>query len=537
VLFNSAIFCFVFLPTTLVGYYIFNACGLGRWAIAWLISASAVFYGWFSVPYLGMLALLILFNYATGVVLSRNFRAKQQRPALLIAGVAINVAVLGYFKYANFFIDNANTLFGSDFAMQKIVLPIGISFFTFQKIAYLVDAYQGKTKEYNLLDFSLFVMYFPQLIAGPIVHHREIIPQFLGSAGRRFRVEDLATGLALFTIGLVKKAVFADALVGWSDPVFATAHSGHVPALYETWTAVIAFAFQIYFDFSGYTDMALGLAAMIGIRLPLNFDSPYKATSIIEFWHRWHMTLSRFLRDYVYIPLGGNRHGPSRRLINLMLTMLIGGLWHGAAWAFIAWGGLHGLYLIINHAWRRVSGKWSLPWRGRAAGRWTARLLTFLAVVFAWVFFRSEDFATATIMLRGMGGLGGLGLPSGIPDVVERVVAFFNLFGITIDGQSLANAGALGRAGALALLLAGVFLLPNSQELLAGLRPSLQEVDPAAFGRRLRDFVIGRPIFTPDGSIRLSAATGLAFAVMFMAAMLLQSFRTTSVQPFIYFQF
>jgi D-alanyl-lipoteichoic acid acyltransferase DltB (MBOAT superfamily) len=514
VLFNSAVFCFVFLPATLAGYYIFNGCGLGRWAIAWLVFASAVFYGWFSVPYLGMLAVLILFNYAMGVVLSRDFRAKRQRPALLIAGIAVNVAALGYFKYAGFFVGNANVLFGSDFLLQKIVLPIGISFFTFQKIAYLVDAYQGKAEEYDLLDFSLFVMYFPQLIAGPIVHHKEIIPQFRRCVGRHFRVEDLATGVALFTFGLIKKVVIADTLVDWSDPVFATAHAGQIPTLYKTWTAVLSFTLQIYFDFSGYTDMALGLAAMISIRLPLNFDSPYKATSIIEFWRCWHMTLSRFLRDYVYIPLGGNRCGSTRRLVNLMLTMLIGGLWHGAAWTFIAWGGLHGLYLVINHAWRHVSGKWSLPWRGTAAGRWTARLITFLAVAFAWVFFRSEDFATATTLLRGMGGLGGLGLPT-------KIFAFVTP----------------GPAGALALLLVGVFLLPNSQQLLAGLHPALQAVNPAALGRLLRDLVVGRPIFAQDGSISLNATTGLAFAAMFMAAMLLQLLRTASVQPFIYFQF
>lgn len=536
-LFNSAVFICVFLPVTLVGYYLLNGQGLRRWAIAWLVFASCVFYGWFSVRYLALLAVLILLNYAIGVMLSRDFRAGRRRPVLLATGIILNLAVLGYFKYTNFFIDNVNVLFGADFVLQKILLPIGISFFTFQKIAYLVDAYRGEAEEYDLLDFSLFVMYFPQLIAGPIVHHREIIPQFLATAARRFHVDDLAAGIALFTIGLVKKVAIADTLVGWSDPIFAAAQAGQVPSLYAAWTGILSFTLQIYFDFSGYTDMALGLALMIGIRLPLNFNSPYQAVSIIDFWRRWHMTLSRFLRDYVYIPLGGNRRGPRRRTINLMLTMLLGGLWHGAAWTFVAWGALHGLYLIVNHAWQRLGSALRLPWRGTAAGRWTAWLITFLAVVLAWVFFRAESFSAAIAMLRGMAGLGGFGLPTDMSYFAQRVVGLFSLFGVTLEGRWLVALGALGRGGALALLLAAVFLLPNSQQLLAGLRPALQKVDPSSLGRRLRNMLVGRPVFSPDGSLQLNAVTGFAFAAMFLAAMLWQSMRTTSLQPFIYFQF
>ncbi len=283
-LFNSNIFVFVFLPVTLAGFFLIGSQGWHRAAIAWLVLASMVFYGWFRWQYLVLLAVLVLFNYYYGIKLARDHRRGQTRRIALVIGLAVNLLVLAYFKYMNFFLDNANVVFGSHFNISNIILPLGISFFTFQKIAYLVDAYRGEAEEYDLLDFSLFVMYFPQLIAGPIVHHKEMIPQFRRLAISHFSAVDLAAGLTLFTIGLVKKVVVADAVVRWSDPVFGAAQAGGAPSLIEAWNGALAFTFQIYFDFSGYTDMALGLALMIGIRLPLNFNSPYKATNIIEFW-------------------------------------------------------------------------------------------------------------------------------------------------------------------------------------------------------------------------------------------------------------
>jgi alginate O-acetyltransferase complex protein AlgI len=536
-LFNSAIFIFAFLPITLVVYYGLNALRLERMAIAWLVVVSAVFYAWFSVRYLALLAVLIVFNYLMGVLLARDFQTGRRRPALLACSIAANLAVLGYFKYTNFFIDNVNALIGTEFVLRQIILPIGISFFIFQKIAYLVDAYRGETEEYDFLDFSLFVMYFPQLIAGPIVHHKEMIPQFAGATGHRFDMQDLAAGLTLFTIGLIKKAVFADTLVGLVDPVFTAAQARHIPSLYDAWSAVLAFTLQIYFDFSGYTDMALGLALMMSIRLPLNFNSPYQAVSIIDFWRRWHMTLSRFLRDYLYIPLGGNRHGERRRFVNLMLTMLIGGLWHGAAWTFVAWGALHGVYLVINHAWQRLGGAAKLPGRGTDAGRWAAWLITFLAVVVAWVFFRSESFAAAKYMLRGMAGGNGLGAPGEQSYLSQQLVSVFGLFGVKVEGRWLTFLSVAGRAGILGVLLAAVTLLPNSQQLLAGLRPALQKVVPSQLGRWLGQTIIWRSFLAADGSIQLTAVTGFVFASLFLAAMLWQTLRTTSLQPFIYFQF
>jgi D-alanyl-lipoteichoic acid acyltransferase DltB (MBOAT superfamily) len=306
---------------------------------------------------------------------------------------------------------------------------------------------------------------------------------------------------------LCKKTLIADTLVLWSDPIYSSVAGGAVPTLYEAWTAALAFTFQIYFDFSGYTDMALGIALMMGIRLPLNFMSPYKATSIIDFWRRWHITLSRFLRDYVYFPLGGNRRGQVRRYVNLLLTMLIGGFWHGASWTFVAWGALHGLYLMINHGWRYVRERLGLRPTGSVYGLWAARLLTFLAVVIAWVFFRAETFTAALAILRGMAGLGPWGEPT-------HVRHFACLLG----------------------LLAFVFLLPNSQQLLAGIRPAIQNIEPQSFGLLQRLGAMSG-MATPKGTIVLNSLTGLAFALLFLVALVHQMGITSSLKPFIYFQF
>ena len=535
-LFNSTLFVFIFLPITLAGYFVLRGADNHRWALAWLVIVSAAFYSWFSVRLLALLAVLILFNYALGMILARGHRSGHKRPALLAFGIGANLLVLAYFKYTNFLIENANAAFGTHFVLQNIILPIGISFFTFQKIAYLVDAYRGETEEYNVLDFSLFVMYFPQLIAGPIVHHKEIIPQFR-TVARDFSSAELAGGLALFTIGLLKKTFFADTLVGWVDPVFASAHAGQIPTFYAAWTGALGFTLQIYFDFSGYTDMALGLALMIGIRLPLNFNSPYKATSIIDFWRRWHMTLSRFLRDYVYVPLGGNRRGPSRRYANLMLTMLVGGLWHGAAWTFVAWGGLHGLYLILNHAWQRVREPLGFTASSTRATRLGAGVLTFGAVVFAWVFFRAESFGAALNMLQGMIGRAGFGSPAAPTDVALWVVALAKHVGLAVDPQSATLMLLTGRTTALAGLLLVVFLLPNSQQLLAMVRPALEKVEPQAIAHWVQGLGRKVGVVQSDGSIALNGATGLAFASALLLAMAYQAMRSTSLRPFIYFQF
>ncbi len=330
-LFNSLVFIFCYLPLTLGGFFI-----LGRRsplaAAAWLALASLFFYGWWNPVYVGLLAASMVFNYALGVRIVRGARG------LLTFAIVSNLALLAYYKYANFFVDNLNAAAGTGISLGTIILPLGISFFTFTQIAFLVDAYQGKAREYSFVHYCLFVTYFPHLIAGPILHHAEMMPQFAQRQTYRPDYDKLAAGVTLFVLGLTKKVLIADEVGGYVAPFFDAARSGAALTFLEAWCGALAYTFQLYFDFSGYSDMAVGLSLMFGVRLPINFHSPYKAVNIIEFWRRWHMTLSRFLRDYLYVPLGGSRKGPARRYINLLLTMLLGGLWHGAGWTFVLWG-------------------------------------------------------------------------------------------------------------------------------------------------------------------------------------------------------
>ncbi len=398
-LFNSFYFVFFFRPLTL-GLFFLAGRFSHRLAIAWMTLASLAFYAWWNPPYVLLLLLSILFNYGAGLALIRSPGPTRRR--LLAVAVAGNLLLLGYFKYANFFLDAVAP--GAGWSLGAIVLPLGISFFTFTQIAFLVDTASGEVAELNFIRYALFVTYFPHLIAGPILHHKEMMPQFAQPYISRFSANRLGLGLSLFTLGLGKKIFLADPIAAYASPVFDAAATGAGPALLPSWGAALAYTLQIYFDFSGYSDMAIGLGRMVGVRLPLNFHSPYKAGSIIEFWRRWHMTLSRFLRAYLYIPLGGNRKGPRRRTVNLMATMLLGGLWHGAGWTFVLWGALHGLYLVINHAWRRSRP----PGAACRAGRLAGGVVTFLAVVVAWVPFRAVTLQAALSMLAGMAGLHGI---------------------------------------------------------------------------------------------------------------------------------
>jgi len=399
-LFNSFTFLLIFLPVTLLIYYKIVAYARRETAILWLVVASLFFYGWWNLAYVLLIVSSILFNYLTGSLLAR-YKARW----ILWIGISANLLLLIYFKYTAFIIANIMTLTGTHLEINGIILPLAISFLTFQQIAYLADVYSGDTVEFSFHHYALFVLFFPQLIAGPIVHHREMLPQFT-QGNLKFRHHNLAAGFTIFTIGLFKKVIIADNLSGFSDTIFAAAEIGNHLTLIESWTGALAYSFQLYFDFSGYSDMAIGLARMFGIRIPINFNAPYKASNIIDFWRRWHITLSRFLRDYLYIPLGGNRKGKLRRYINLIVTMLLGGLWHGASWSFFIWGGLHAVYLIINHGYRYIFRAFSLsPHAG--TGKLLSTSLTFLAVVVAWVFFRAESFSGATEVLRGMSGLNG----------------------------------------------------------------------------------------------------------------------------------
>lgn len=307
-----------------------------------------------------------------------------------------------------------NAAIGTDWDIGVIFLPLAISFFTFQQVAYLVDAYRGKTSEYNFLHYCLFVCFFPQLIAGPIVHHREILPQFMKGDNLSPKWSNFAVGVSIFAVGLFKKTVLADSLSGYVSPVFDSGgHSGNID-FFQAWGATLAYTFQLYFDFSGYSDMAVGAARIFGVRLPVNFFSPYKATSVIEFWRRWHMTLSRFLRDYLYIALGGNRKGKYRRYVNLFLTMLLGGLWHGAGWPFVIWGALHGTFLMVNHGWRYLMVRWSWSLSQFWAYKVFCWSITFVAVVFSWVYFRAATLEQGNHIAMAMLGLSGFELPAGL---------------------------------------------------------------------------------------------------------------------------
>jgi D-alanyl-lipoteichoic acid acyltransferase DltB (MBOAT superfamily) len=470
-LFNSYEFIFLFLPITLIIFFSIGGKGHHRIAIAWLVGASLFFYAWWNPAYLGLMLISILFNYAIGVAL-----ANKAHKLTLTFGIAVNLLLLGYFKYANFFVDNLNQLTGTNYHLETILLPLAISFFTFQQITYLVDAYKGETKEYKFLHYCLFVTFFPQLIAGPIVHHREMLPQFAKNCIYKLNHEHLAVGLTIFFLGLFKKLILADGIAIYATPVFAAAEQGVALTFFEAWGGALAYTFQLYFDFSGYSDMAIGIARMFGVRLPLNFHSPYKAVNIIEFWRRWHITLSRFLRDYLYIPLGGSRKGKVRRYLNLMITMLLGGLWHGAGWTFVVWGALHGFYLMINHAWhtvRRALGhdlSHSSCW-----GRGLSQLITFIAIVVAWVFFRAESFDAAINILSGMIGINGFALP-------ENYLAYLNYINglgdyLTTQGwlfMTMSLFKGIEEVAHLFLLLILVWYFPNTQQFMKSQwKPSL----------------------------------------------------------------
>ena len=404
-LFTTAVFAYLFLPIAMVGF--FAAARVSHLAAAsWLFAASVFFYGYWMPEFTLLLLASICGNFAIGMRIARA-----PRPAAkywMVFGVAANLLLLGWFKYANFFVDNLNAALGTQLDIGRVLLPIGISFFTFTQIAFLADAYQKGVREYKFSHYGLFVTYFPHLIAGPVLHHAQMMPQFGDARTYRWSAANFAGGLAIFALGLFKKVVLADGISPYADAVFKPVDAGLEPNLHEAWLGALAYTFQLYFDFSGYSDMAIGLSWMFNVRLPFNFNSPYRALNISDFWRRWHMSLSNFLRDYLYIALGGNRHGPLRRYLNLGVTMLLGGLWHGANWTFVFWGGLHGFYLIINHGFRAVCGEKRLARLGRShvfvLASWT---LTMLAVVVAWVFFRAESFGGAGRMLLGMAGLSG----------------------------------------------------------------------------------------------------------------------------------
>ncbi|WP_024954321.1 MBOAT family O-acyltransferase [Sulfurospirillum arcachonense] len=396
-IFNSYEFIFVFLPFTFYVYFYLNSKRLTEASKSFLVFTSLFFYSWWNILYLPLILSSLLFNYVIGKSLNiKSEQKKINKKSILTIGIVANLFLLGYFKYFDFFIFNVNFIMGSNITFIKLALPLAISFFTFQQIAYLVDSYRFETKEYDFLNYALFITFFPQLIAGPIVHHKEMMPQFALIRNKAKNYKNIACGLFIFSIGLFKKVVIADIFAIWATTGFD--HSISLTLL-EAWATSLSYTFQLYFDFSGYTDMAIGTALLFNINLPINFNSPYKAGNIQDFWRRWHITLSRFLRDYVYIPLGGNRAGKSRVYYNLMATFILGGLWHGAGWTFIFWGTLHGIALVIHRLWKNF---------GFTMNKYLSWFITFNFVNIAWVFFRANGLSDAIKVLNGMVGKNGI---------------------------------------------------------------------------------------------------------------------------------
>jgi len=458
-LFNSYEFIFLFLPITLLVYLALSKGNLLLTAKVFLVTASLFFYAWWNPIYLPLILCSIIFNYLIGTLLARKREkfSHSNRKIVFAAGIFGNLALLGYYKYADFFIANVNYISGFNISPRHIILPLAISFFTFQQIAYLFDTYRGECKEYSLLNYTLFVSFFPQLIAGPIVHHKEVIPQFEDSKNRLINFENLSAGVFLFFIGLFKKVVLADTFSILANNGF---DKMSVLTFIEAWATSLSYTLQLYFDFSGYTDMALGAALMFNIKLPTNFNSPYKSLNIQDFWRRWHITLNRFMSNYVYIPMGGNRISLPRTLLNLMVTFLIGGLWHGAGWTFVFWGFLHGIAIAIHRIWRRFNI--NMP-------KFLAWFLTFNFVNIAWVFFRSRNFNDAFKVLKGMLGMSGVILPG----MLASKLAFLRQYGIDFRGlwmMNMANGERLTIITFAFLLI--VLLFKNSNQMIDSLKPT-----------------------------------------------------------------
>lgn len=505
-LFNSYEFIFLFLPIVVVVFFAFGRVSRG-WALRWVIAASLFFYAWWRPFNVLIIAPSVLINFILARLLQRLGKQGNRAAAraVLFLGIVFNVAFLGYFKYSNFLVGAVNDVFGTQWFLARIVLPLGISFITFQKIAFLVDVHAGRVESFTLQDYCLFVLFFPQLIAGPIVHYREMMPQF-HRVSCRFDKDNVAIGLTLFAFGLFQKVFLADNIAQAVTPVYELATSGSRIALVPAWIGALGFTFQVYFDFSGYTDMALGIARFFGVKLPPNFNSPLRASSIIDFWLRWHMTLTRFLTAYIYNPLAlwltrrraarGNASfaGPNKSLgaflellvFPTLLTMLVSGIWHGAGYTFIVWGILHGLFLTINHGWRFLGLK---LWRDRSQyARFMGPfgfIITFLCVAASMVIFRSATLKTAADLIQGMLGLHGIGLRSGIGIGLTKMV-----FWVAVPA-----------------LIA--FLCPNSLRILSQYEPALGWKPGPHEGIPGRMLVLWRPSLIWAAAVSMVAAIGI----------------------------
>ncbi|MFC3125349.1 MBOAT family O-acyltransferase [Pseudoroseomonas globiformis] len=536
-LFNSAIFIAGFLPVVLLGFFLFAGTGRQRLAGLWLTLASLVFYGWWDPQYLPLLVGSIGFNYLLG-----GYLLKRPSRLVLGLGIAANLALLGFYKYTGFLLGAADDAFGLGWEAPSIILPLAISFFTFQQIAYLSDAHDGAVVEHDFLNYCLFITFFPHLIAGPITHHREMLSQFGNTENFRPRFDNISVGTTLFVLGLFKKVVFADPMGAEAGPVFAAAQAGAALPFLDAWGGALAYALQLYFDFSGYTDMAIGLGLLFGISLPPNFNSPYKAHNVIDYWSRWHMTLTRFLTAYVYNPivLGVTRRRvaagkplPKRGKMSAgtffalvayptLLTMFISGVWHGAGWQFVAFGLLHGFYLVVAHGWRALKTQWG--WKldsDKLIHKVPAVALTFFCVVIGAVFFRAPSLEGALNMLAGMAGLNGVLLPTSFARIpgLEPVAG---LLGIAFEPGPFFRP-VLGLQ--IVLLLVFCWSLPNTQQFMGRYRTALGWRPTTAWVQRALPFATWRP------------SAGFAVVVGLLGFFAMAKAMSAAPTEFLYFQF
>ncbi len=544
-LFNSYMFLFAFLPVTLAGCYGLARYAGPRAAQFWLIAASFYFYASWNLRYLPLLAGSILFNYLIARAMLR--RPEARRGWLLATAVVIDLGLLGYYKYTNFFVDSVNHLTGTNFAMAEILLPLGISFYTFQQITLLVDISGGATERFRLRDFGLFVIFFPHLIAGPIVHHREMMPQF-GRATYRFDWQNMAVGATLFAIGLCKKAVLADGIANAVLPIYVDAGLGHPITFIYAWAASIGFALQMYFDFSGYSEMALGLARMLGIKLPMNFNSPLKASSIIEYWSCWHMTLTRFLTGYVYNPIAmsigrwrrarGWRQFPGPRgtigaglsmiAAPTMATMFLSGLWHGAGNQYLVFGLLHGTYLTINHFWRLYRPRfWPAGPNYDGIMKPVGLVLTFVSAAIALTYFHADSVRSGTDIVAGMAFAHGVALPDVIDSRLHGLATVLAHLGVSFVPAPLPTL--LTLAGWIVVLLAIALIPPNTLQILYAYEPAITMPLPFDQDRRVAPF---RRLWQ---GLKWQPSTGWAIAAAGLSACGILALN--QVTAFLYWQF
>ena len=502
--FNSELFVFIFLPIVLYVFYkLKNTQNNNDYLVWWLIACSSVFYTWFSLKFLLMIYACTLLNYfLCSYMLERHQAKKSVTTSLLLLGVCINLLPLCYFKYTNFLLFNINTLMHTELTALDLILPLGISFFTFQNITYLIDSYYDKAPQYRLSHYILYILFFPQLIAGPIVLHSEFMPQIEKISSNKIGEDKIIFGITLFLIGLIKKIGISDCLAFWADPVFQAAAGGQSIGFIQSWLGLISFTLQLYFDFSGYTDMALGLSSMLGIVLPANFDSPFKSSNMIEFWQRWHITLSRFFQSYIFVPLAMKYHKKGYGIyFSIFFTMLISGLWHGAAWCFIIWGAFHGMLLCINHLWRKIYTKLDLSWNQSTYWRAICILLTNLSFATSLIFFRSDSVHSSLFLFK-------------------NIISIHKLF--PIHHAEFLQIDFWIQIVSIACLLAITWFLPNSQTI-CGIKKSTTQLDG---------------IF--NDAIVWSAkknAYALLLATMTAGLIIYQGLRVINLKTFIYFQF